>query len=75
MLKLYNELTKTKEVFKSLHEGVVTMYNCGLTVYDYAHIGNMRAFTFADILRRYLEYKGFTVKQVMNLDTCLKMLT
>jgi cysteinyl-tRNA synthetase len=66
MLKLYNTLTKKKETFKPLEKGVVTVYNCGLTVYDYAHIGNLRAFTFADILRRYLEYKGFTVKQVMN---------
>jgi len=66
MLKLYNTLTKKKETFKPLKKGVVTMYNCGLTVYDYAHIGNLRAYTFVDILRRYLEYKGFTVKQVMN---------
>jgi cysteinyl-tRNA synthetase len=66
MLKLHNSLSKKKEVFKPLKNGVVTMYNCGLTVYDYATIGNLRAFTFADILRRYLEYKGFTVKQVMN---------
>jgi len=66
MLKLYNTLTKKKGIFKPLKKGIVTMYNCGLTVYDYAHIGNLRAFTFADILRRYLEYKGFTVKQVMN---------
>ncbi len=66
MLKLYNTLTKKPEVFKPLKEGIVTMYNCGLTVYDYATIGNLRAFTFADILRRYLEFKGFAVKQVMN---------
>lgn len=66
MLKLYNTLTKKKEAFKPLEKGMVTMYNCGLTVYDYAHIGNLRAFTFADVLRRYLEYKGFQVKQVMN---------
>jgi len=66
MFKLYNTLTKKKEVFKPLKKGIVTVYNCGLTVYDYAHIGNLRAFTFADILRRYLEFKGFTVKQVMN---------
>jgi len=66
MLRLFNTLTKRKEVFKPLRKGVVTMYNCGLTVYDYATIGNLRAFTFADILRRYLEYKVFTVKQVMN---------
>jgi len=66
MLKLFNTLTKNKESFKPLKEEVVTMYNCGLTVYDYATIGNLRAFTFADVLRRYLEYKGFTVKQAMN---------
>ena len=66
MLKFYNILTKKKEEFKPLKDKIVTMYNCGLTVYDYAHIGNLRAYTFADILRRYLEYKGFTVKQVMN---------
>jgi len=66
MLKLYNSLTKKKEIFKPLKKGIVTMYNCGLTVYDYAHIGNLRAFMFADILRRYLKYKGFKVRQVMN---------
>jgi len=66
MLQLYNTLTKKKEMFKPLKKGIVTMYNCGLTVYDYATIGNLRAFTFADMLRRYLEYKGFKVKQVMN---------
>ncbi|NIQ07057.1 MAG: cysteine--tRNA ligase, partial [Candidatus Korarchaeota archaeon] len=66
MLRLYNTLTKRKQRFKPLSEGKVTMYNCGLTVYDYAHIGNLRAFAFADVLRRYLEYKGFEVKQVMN---------
>lgn len=66
VLKLYNTLTKQKKVFKPLKEGVVTMYNCGLTVYDYASIGNLRAYTFVDVLRRYLEYKGFTVKQVVN---------
>ncbi|MFW6117366.1 MAG: cysteine--tRNA ligase [Thermoproteota archaeon] len=66
MLELYNTLTNRKEKFKPLKDGAVTMYNCGLTVYDYAHIGNLRAYTFADLLRRYLEYKGFKVKQVMN---------
>ena len=66
MLRLYNTLTRKKERFRPLEKGVVSMYNCGLTVYDYAHIGNLRAFTFADVLRRYLEYRGFTVKQVMN---------
>jgi cysteinyl-tRNA synthetase len=66
MLKFYNSMTKAKEDFIPLNDKVVTMYNCGLTVYDYAHIGNLRAYTFADILRRYLEYKGYEVKQVMN---------
>jgi cysteinyl-tRNA synthetase len=66
MLKFYNTLTGKKEEFLSMDKKVVTMYNCGLTVYDYAHIGNLRSYTFADILRRYLEYKGYVVKQVMN---------
>ncbi len=66
MLKLYNTLTKKKKAFEPLKNKTVTMYNCGLTVYDYAHLGNLRAFTCADVLRRYLEYRGFTVKQVMN---------
>ncbi len=66
MLRLYNTLSRRKEAFKPILRGNVTMYNCGLTVYDYATIGNLRAFTFVDVLRRYLEYKGFKVKQVMN---------
>ncbi len=67
MLRLYNALTKRKEEFKPIEKGKVRMYNCGPTVYFYAHIGNLRSFTFADILRRYLEYRGFEVKQVMNI--------
>jgi cysteinyl-tRNA synthetase len=66
MLMLYNSLTKRKEPFEPLRDNNVSMYNCGLTVYDYATIGNLRAFTFADVLRRYLEYRGYLVKQVMN---------
>jgi cysteinyl-tRNA synthetase len=67
MLRFYNTLTKRKEVFRPLKKGEVRMYNCGPTVYDYAHIGNFRAYVFADLLRRYLEWKGFRVFQVMNL--------
>ena len=67
VLKFYNTLTKRKEVFKPIKKGQVQMYNCGPTVYDYAHIGNFRAYVFADVLRRYLEWKGFRVKQVMNI--------
>ncbi|MGA3020428.1 MAG: cysteine--tRNA ligase [Candidatus Micrarchaeales archaeon] len=74
MLRLFNTLTKKKEAFRPLNDKIVTMYNCGLTVYDYAHIGNIRAYTFADVLRRYLEYKGYSVKQVMNFTDVGHML-
>ncbi len=67
MLKLYNTLTRKKEEFKPIKKNQVGMYTCGPTVYDYAHIGNFRAYTVADLLQRYLEYKGFKVKWVMNL--------
>ncbi len=67
MLKLYNSLTKKLETFKPLKKWRVSMYNCGPTVYDFAHIGNLCAYAFADLLRRYLEYRGYKVKQVMNI--------
>jgi cysteinyl-tRNA synthetase len=67
MLRLYNTLTRVKEEFQPIHPGQVHYYTCGPTVYDYAHIGNFRAFVFEDILRRYLIYKGYRVIQVMNL--------
>ncbi|MFP4496953.1 MAG: cysteine--tRNA ligase [Vulcanimicrobiota bacterium] len=66
-LKFYNTLTRQKEEFVPLKKGKVSMYTCGPTVYDYAHIGNFRAYAFEDVLRRYLEYKGFNVRQVMNI--------
>ncbi len=66
-LALYNTLTRKKEEFRPLKPGTVTMYNCGPTVYDYAHIGNFRSYVFADLLRRFLEWKGLRVKQVMNI--------
>ena len=59
-LKLFNTL-------KPLKDKIVSMYSCGPTVYDFAHIGNFRAYIFNDILKRYLEYKGYKVKHVMNL--------
>ena len=67
MLKLYNTLTRKKETFKPIHKGEVGMYNCGPTVYDYPHVGNLRAFIFDDLVKRYLLFKGFKVKQVMNI--------
>ncbi len=66
-IKLYNTMTRRKERFVPLHEGEVRMYTCGPTVYDYAHIGNFRAYVFEDLLRRFLEYKGYRVVQVMNI--------
>jgi len=66
-IKLYNTLSRKKEEFRPLNKGEVRIYNCGPTVYDFAHIGNFRAYVFADLLRRFLEWKGFHVKQVMNL--------
>src|SRR4030043_10141 len=63
----FNTLTRKKERFTPLEKGKVKMYTCGPTVYDYAHIGNFRAFIFEDLLRRWLEYRGFKVTQIMNL--------
>ena len=66
-IKLYNTLSRSLETFTPLKDGVVSMYHCGPTVYDYAHIGNLRAYVFADILRRTFEYNKFSVKQVVNI--------
>ncbi|MEX2014200.1 MAG: cysteine--tRNA ligase [Parcubacteria group bacterium] len=66
-VKLHNSLTGSLEEFKPIASGHVGMYHCGPTVYDYVHIGNLRAFLTADIVRRTLEYTGLDVKQVMNI--------
>jgi len=66
MLKIFNTLSRTKEEFKPINPSEVTMYNCGLTVYFYAHIGNLRAYTMGDSMRRSLEFLGYKVKQVQN---------
>lgn len=66
-LFLFNTLTKKKELFVPLVGREVKMYNCGPTVYNYAHIGNMRAYVFADVLRHTLESGGFSVKQIVNI--------
>lgn len=66
-LKLYNTLTKTKEIFKPLQGNEVRMYSCGPTVYKDATIGNMRTNIFQDNLRRVLKYNGYTLKHVMNI--------
>lgn len=66
-LRLYNTLTHQKESFKSLLKDQVSMYSCGPTVHDKPHLGNLRRFVVADLIRRYLEYKGFEVTQIMNI--------
>jgi len=67
MLKLYNTLSNSKQAFKSLEPGKVRMYTCGPTVYNYAHIGNLAAYIYADILRRYLEFSGYEVRHIVNI--------
>lgn len=66
-VKLYNTLTRQKSDFVPIHGNEVRIYSCGPTVYSYAHIGNFRAYTFMDNLRRVLEYNGYTLKHVMNI--------
>jgi cysteinyl-tRNA synthetase len=66
-MKFYNTMTRDKDEFKPMEDGKVGLYTCGPTVYDYAHVGNLRTFLFEDFLRRTLEYEGFAVKHIMNL--------
>jgi cysteinyl-tRNA synthetase len=66
-VRFYNTLTRAVEPLEPQEEGHVRMYTCGPTVYDRAHIGNFRAFTWEDLLRRYLKWRGYRVTQVMNL--------
>ncbi|MFA6258556.1 MAG: cysteine--tRNA ligase [Candidatus Paceibacterota bacterium] len=67
MLRFYNSFTKKKEVFKPLNDKSVRFYSCGPTVYNYPHIGNYRAYIFADTLKRVLMYFGYEVKHIMNI--------
>jgi cysteinyl-tRNA synthetase len=66
-LQLYNTLTRKVELFEPLQKGRVSLYTCGPTVYNYAHIGNFRTFLFEDLLRRWLEVSGYEVFHIMNL--------
>ena len=66
-IRLYNTLTNQLDEFTPLQPGRVTMYSCGPTVYDFAHIGNFRSFLFADLVRRFFEFAGYEVHQVMNI--------
>ncbi|MBQ7104753.1 MAG: cysteine--tRNA ligase [Bacilli bacterium] len=66
-MRVYNTLTKKVEDFIPFEEGKVRMYTCGPTVYDYAHIGNLRTYIFEDILEKSLKYVGYEVYRVMNI--------
>ncbi len=66
-LELFNTLTRQKQEFKPLKGKTVGLYTCGPTVYDFAHIGNLRTYIFEDILRRVLAYNGYRVNHVMNV--------
>ena len=65
-MQIYNSQSRKKEEFVPIKPGEVSIYSCGPTVYDYFHIGNARPFIIFDVLRRYLEYKGFKVTFVQN---------
>ncbi len=67
MIKLFNTLTSKKEEFKPLKDKKVGLYTCGPTVYNYAHLGNLRTYIFEDVLKRTLLYNGYKVKHVMNI--------
>src|SRR5512141_1992493 len=66
-LRLYDTYTRSLRQFEPLDSAGVSMYCCGPTVYDYAHIGNLRTYVFEDILRRVLEFNDYTVRHVMNI--------
>ncbi|MEK6645108.1 MAG: cysteine--tRNA ligase [Candidatus Firestonebacteria bacterium] len=66
-MKIYNTLTRKKEEFTPIEDGVIKIYNCGPTVYGYFHIGNARNFVVFDVIRRYLQFRGFKIKYVQNI--------
>lgn len=66
-LRLFNSLTRELETFQPVHPGEARVYSCGPTVYNYPHIGNMRAYVFADILGRTLSWKGYTLTHIINI--------
>lgn len=66
-MKIYNTLTRKKDVFEPINKDYIGLYTCGPTVYNYAHIGNLRTYVFEDILKRVLLYNHYKVKHVMNI--------
>ena len=67
MLQIYNTLTREKAPFKPLVEGKVDMYVCGITIYDFCHVGHARTYVSFDVMNRYLRYLGFDVTYVRNI--------
>ncbi len=67
MLQIHNTLSRQKEEFKPLHPGKIGMYVCGVTVYDYCHLGHARTYTSADVIVRYFRYRGYDVRYVRNI--------
>jgi cysteinyl-tRNA synthetase len=65
-IQIYNTLTRTKEPFETIEPKKVSMYVCGPTVYDKAHVGHAMSVLVFDIIRRYLEYRGYEVRHAMN---------
>lgn len=66
-LRLFNSLTRSIETFEPIHPGEARVYTCGPTVYNYQHVGNMRAYVFADTLGRVLSFKGYQLRHVINI--------
>ena len=66
-IRLFNTLGRKKQIFKSLKKNKVGLYTCGPTVYNYAHIGNLRSYLFSDILKRTLELNNYKVKHIINI--------
>ena len=66
-IRFFNTMARRLEDFEPISAGSVLMYTCGPTVYDFAHIGNFRAYTWEDCLRRFLKHRGFKVTQIMNI--------
>ena len=66
-LVVYNTITRRKEEFKSIHEGLVGMYVCGPTVYGYPHLGHAKSYVSFDVIYRYLMHLGYKVKYVQNI--------
>ena len=71
-LKVYNTLTRRKEVFKPLEPGKVKMYVCGITPYNHSHMGNARPFVTWDVIKRYFEHLGYEVTHIQNFTASVK---